>query len=138
MCRYHTRQGANLVLEAPKHDPLIKLPTWGHMNVWKIYISTFMRFIANKLGRVLIFGKIFSMQTLKSSPTSCWVVHYIWVFNSNFNVTNTFSTFLTKKWSYIVKPQMTLPLRLKTISLRIALSPNKVLHNEWKKDATAK
>ena len=34
------------VLEALKHDPLIQWPTWVHVNVWKIYISVFMRFIA--------------------------------------------------------------------------------------------
>ena len=69
---YHTRQGANLVEEAPKHDPLIKWPTWVHMTVWKIYISTFTRSIANKLGRLLTLGRIFITQTLKSSPTSCF------------------------------------------------------------------
>ena len=40
-------------------------------DLWKIYISTFVRFIANKLGRLLTLGRIFSTQTLKSSPTSC-------------------------------------------------------------------
>ena len=30
-----------------------------------------MRFIANKLGRLLTLGKIFSTQTLKGSPASC-------------------------------------------------------------------
>ena len=69
--RYYTRQGANLVLEAPKHDPLIKWPTWSHMTVWKIYASTFTWFIANKLGRLLTLGRIFSTQSLKSPPTSC-------------------------------------------------------------------
>ena len=48
----------SLALETPKHDPLIKWPTWGHVTVWKICISIFMRFIANKLGRLLTLGRI--------------------------------------------------------------------------------
>ena len=71
MYRHHNRQGANIVLEAPKHDPLIKWLTWGHVTVWKIYISIFIRFISNKLGRLLTLEKIFITQTLKLSPTSC-------------------------------------------------------------------
>ena len=74
---HHNRQGADIVLEAPKHDPLIKWPIWGHMNVWKIYISIFMRFISNKLGRLLTLGRIFITQTFKSSPNSC----YDWFWN---------------------------------------------------------
>ena len=42
-------------------------------DLWNIYISTFVRFIANKLGRLLALGKIFSTQTLKLSPTSCFI-----------------------------------------------------------------
>ena len=34
---HQTRQGANLVQEAPKHDPSMKWPTCGLMTVWKIY-----------------------------------------------------------------------------------------------------
>ena len=73
MYRHHNRQGAELILKAPKHDTFIKWPTWGHVTVWKIYISIFMRFIANKaneLDRLLTSGWIFSTQTLKSSQTS--------------------------------------------------------------------
>ena len=58
-------------LEAPTHGPLIKWPTWGHVTAWKIYISIFMRFIANKLGKLLTLGRIFITQIIKSSPTSC-------------------------------------------------------------------
>ena len=72
MYQHHNRQGADIVAEAPKHDPLIKWPIWGHVTVWKIYISIFMRFIANELGRLLTLGRIFITQMLKSSPTSCW------------------------------------------------------------------
>ena len=71
------RQGANLAQEAPKHDHLIKWPTWSHMIVWKIYIATFTRFIANRLSRLLIFGRIFSTQTLKSSPISCLLLEHV-------------------------------------------------------------
>ena len=38
--------------KAPKHDPLIKWPTWGHITSY----------------RLLNLGRIFSMQALKSSP----------------------------------------------------------------------
>ena len=76
MYRHHNRQGADIVLEAPKHDPLIKWPTWGHVTVWKIYISIFMRFIPNKFGRLLTLGRIFITQMLKSSPTSCSPLPY--------------------------------------------------------------
>ena len=65
------KQGADIKLETLKHDSLTKWPTWGHVNVWKIYISIFMSFIANKPGRLLILGRTFITQTLKSSPTSC-------------------------------------------------------------------
>ena len=70
MYLHHTRQGADSVVEAPKVDPLIKWPTWGHVTVWKIYISIFMK-QAKKLVRLLTLGRIFSTQTLKSSLTSC-------------------------------------------------------------------
>ena len=36
-------------------------------------ISSFTRFTANKLGRLLTLGGIFSTQRLKSSPTSCCI-----------------------------------------------------------------
>ena len=72
MHQHHNRQVDDIVLEAPKHDPLIKWPTWGHMTLSKIYISISARVIANKLGNLLILGRIFIMQSLKSSPTSCF------------------------------------------------------------------
>ena len=62
---HHIKEGADLVLEAPKHDPLIKWPTWDHVTVKKIFISLF---IANKFGRLLALEWIFSTQMLKSSP----------------------------------------------------------------------
>ena len=72
MYRHHNRQGADVVVETSKHDRLFKRPTWGHVTIWKIYTSIFMRFIANELGRLLTLGSIFSTQTLKLSPTSCF------------------------------------------------------------------
>ena len=75
----HNRQGANIVLEDLKHDPLIKWPTWGHVTAWKIFISIFVRFIANKFGRLLTLGRIFITQTLKSSPTSWFMLKALFV-----------------------------------------------------------
>ena len=70
-CRRFIETTTDIVLEAPKHDPSIKRTTWGHVIVWKMHISIFMRFIANKLGRLLTLGRIFIAQMLKSSPSSC-------------------------------------------------------------------
>ena len=42
------------------------------MTVWKIYISTFSRFIADKRCRLLTLGRIFSTQM----PTSCSDILY--------------------------------------------------------------
>ena len=72
MYQHHNREGDDIVLETRNHDPLIKSPTWCHMTLWRIYIFISVRFIANKLSRLLIFGRIFITQTLKSSPTSCF------------------------------------------------------------------
>ena len=49
--------------------------TWPFEVTWLFEksVSTFTRFIANKLGRLLTLGRIFSKQTLKSSATSCWI-----------------------------------------------------------------
>ena len=65
------RQGADLVAETPKHDPLI-INIRSSDCLKNLYISILMRFIGNKLGRLLTIGRIFSTQTLKSSPISCW------------------------------------------------------------------
>ena len=83
MYQHLNRQGAELVLEAPKHVSLIKRPTWDHVTIWKIYISIFMRFIAKKLVRLLTLGRVSSTQTLKSSPSSCFFTffppcHFFW------------------------------------------------------------
>ena len=77
MCGHQARQGAALVQEPPKHDPLINWPTWGHVTIWKIYISTFAKFTANKLTRLLGLGRMFSRQRHKSSPTSCFFYFYL-------------------------------------------------------------
>ena len=87
---HHNRQGDDLMLEAPKHDPLIKWPTWGHVATFKIYISIFMRFIANKLGSLLTLGRIFRTQTLKSSPISCFKVFILNLYRESFYITTIF------------------------------------------------
>ena len=46
---------------------------WWHVLTSKVFISAFKRFIATELGRVLISRKSFSMEMLKSSPTSCFI-----------------------------------------------------------------
>ena len=43
------------------------------LNVLKNLYLYFTRFIANKIGRLLTLERIFSTQTLKSSPTSCMI-----------------------------------------------------------------
>ena len=50
------------------HEHLITWPMWDHVIIWKIYISTFIRLKATKLGSVLTLQRRFSMQTLKSLP----------------------------------------------------------------------
>ena len=37
-------------------DPLIMWPTWGHVIVWKIKISTFTRLMTTEIGRLLTLG----------------------------------------------------------------------------------
>ena len=51
-----------------------------HVAVWKIYISTFTTLMAAKLGKVLTTGRSFSMQMLKSSPTSCFFFSLLGLF----------------------------------------------------------
>ena len=72
MYQHNNRQVADVVLEASKSDPLIKWPTWGHVTVWKIYISIVISFIADKRGRLWTLTRIFTPK-LKSSPTSCLI-----------------------------------------------------------------
>ena len=50
------------------HDPLIRWPIWGHMTIWKTYISIFTRLTATKLGRVVTSGRRFSTEMLKLPP----------------------------------------------------------------------
>ena len=56
-----------------------RLPILSHMisdgscdMFTKKYISNFTKFMASKLGRVLISGRRFRTQTSKSPPTSCF------------------------------------------------------------------
>ena len=53
------------------HDFLNTWPMWGHMMIWKIYISTFTKFMNTKLGSILTSARRPSTQTLRLSPTSC-------------------------------------------------------------------
>ena len=64
---HQTFQGGDMLQECG----LVVKWNWGHVTVWKIYVSTLTRFIANKLGRLLTLERIFRTQTLKSSATSC-------------------------------------------------------------------
>ena len=59
------------------HDSFIKWPTWGHVTIKKMYISTIIRLMASKPGRVLTYWKRFRTQALKSSPT-CLSCRYFW------------------------------------------------------------
>ena len=45
----------------------------GYMTIWKIYVSTFIRFTGNRLAWVLTLKSMFSTLTLKSSLTSSWI-----------------------------------------------------------------
>ena len=62
-----------------QHDPLIMWPTWGHMAIWKIFISTFTIIMATNLCSVLTSERSFSMETLKSSPISCYYCYYFYL-----------------------------------------------------------
>ena len=67
------------------HTTLGKVLTWynrfPNMTLWStIYISTFTRFIANKLDLLLTLGRIFSTQTLKSSSASCFKCNFLTFF----------------------------------------------------------
>ena len=79
------------------HDPFIAWPTWGHVTIWKIYVSTLTRLMATKLGMLLTSVRRFSTQTLKFSSTF-WLILIMtiaWYYDSvmkpiNKNVFNIF------------------------------------------------
>ena len=54
------------------HDPLLTWPTWGHVTIWKNFISAFIILVATKLFRGLTSGRRFSKQFLKSWMTSAF------------------------------------------------------------------
>ena len=58
MYRHQTKQGSDF--DAPKVGLLIKWPTWGQVTAWEVYLFIFVRFIADKLARLLTLGRIFS------------------------------------------------------------------------------
>ena len=49
------------------------------MTISKIFISTFTKLMATKVHRELNLDKRFSIQTIKSSLTSCH--RYLWIFS---------------------------------------------------------
>ena len=53
------------------HEPLITFTTWSHVTVWKIYSSSFIRFMATKLEVEV------QPQMLKLSPNSYLVVIFL-------------------------------------------------------------
>ena len=64
-----TKLGAELQWEASIFKStwsLIKWPTWGHVAIWKVCISTITRLIASKPGRVNLREE-FGTKRLKSS-----------------------------------------------------------------------
>ena len=64
-----TKLGAELQWEASIFKStwsLIKWPTWGHVAIWKVCISTITKLIASKPGRVNLREE-FGTQRLKSS-----------------------------------------------------------------------
>ena len=64
-----TKLGAELQWEASilkSTWSLIKWPTWGHVAIWKVFISIITRLIASKPGRVNLREE-FGTQRLKSS-----------------------------------------------------------------------
>ena len=71
---YESRQGAELRTEAA----ILKV-TWpfDHVTIWKNYISTITRAMACIHGRVLTYASRFSTQTLKLSPTSYLIIHFL-------------------------------------------------------------
>ena len=70
LCSRVVTYSENLLSLKPD-DPLITWPTRGQVKIREVYISIITRLMASKPGKVLIYGRRFSMQTLKSSLTSC-------------------------------------------------------------------
>ena len=95
--QHHNRQGADTVLEAPKYDPLIKWPTWGHVIVWKIYISIFTRFIAYTLGRIFIAQMLSHHQLLVIIE----LVTFLWI-GITFAILNIFGNTPWLKYIFII------------------------------------
>ena len=54
--------------------------TWGHVTIWKIYVSALPRLIAINVGMMLTLARRFSTETLKSPPTSCFLFHRLLLF----------------------------------------------------------
>ena len=70
--------------------------TWSHVGRvtnLKNHISVFARIITTKLGRMLTSGRMFRMQTLKSSPTCCFFLFFLLVSVSGWTYGSFFSIF---------------------------------------------
>lgn len=62
----------------------------------KFFISTFIRLMVTKLSRVLTSKRRFSIKTLKSSPSSCWMYDTV-----DFYTTSTAKVFISQSNIYV-------------------------------------
>ena len=89
---HQTRQSADLQWEASIFKAAWKFDHFTNVrSIWKIYISTFARFMVSKPGRVLTYGMRFSTQRPESSPTTCFFIFLLpnavfWQTAKNFSV----------------------------------------------------
>ena len=70
------------------HDHLIMWPVLGHAIIWKVYNATLTKLMTIKPNRVLTYGKRFSMQILKSSPTFFFTI-FLMAFSTYCNESRT-------------------------------------------------
>ena len=66
---HQTGQVADLQWESPilkAHDPLIMLPTWGYVIIWKFFIST----TTIVMGRIRLDGNVLKTSWRRLSPSS--------------------------------------------------------------------
>ena len=74
---YFVTSAGDLLCEAPiiySNMTFNQVVMLDRKTIWKMYICTFTRHMATKLGRMLTSKRRFSTQTQKSSPTSCFFV----------------------------------------------------------------
>ena len=74
---HHTRWSVDLQWEASIfkyiYNFLITWTKWDHLTIWKTYIFSITWPMVCKPGRVLTYGRRFSVQALKSWPTSWYI-----------------------------------------------------------------